>query len=58
MKLFGTFFITLLLISLLGLFVWGWYSSEKVIPEFVFSGLLGLVGTLIGYVWLRDRHRE
>ena len=56
--MFGTYFITLLLISLLGLFVWGWYSSEKVIPEFVFSGLLGLVGTLVGYVWLRDRRKE
>lgn len=54
MKLVGTFVMSVLLISLLGVFVWGWFSAERTIPEAVFGGLLGLVGTVLGYVWLRD----
>lgn len=58
MRLFGTYLLAAALIFLLGVFVWGWYSGDKAIPEIVFSGLLGLVGTLVGYAWLRDRRRE
>lgn len=57
MKLLGTYLVVLALLLLLGVFVWGWYSG-KVIPELVFSGLLGLIGTLVGYVWLRGKERE
>lgn len=55
MRLLGTYIITLTLIALLGLFVWGWYSNERAIPDFVFSGLLGLIGTIVGYIWLQGR---
>ncbi len=58
MKLVGTYVVALALISLLALFVWGWYTGDKIIPEAVFGGLLGLVGTVVGYVWLRDKQRQ
>lgn len=57
MKLFGTYLVALALVALMALFVWGWFSGDKSIPEAVFAGLLGLVATVVGYVWLRDRQR-
>lgn len=57
MRLFVTFVVAVALVALLSLFVWGWFVSDKVIPEVVFGGLLGLVGTVVGYMWLRDRQR-
>lgn len=58
MKLSGTYLLSLLLIALLGVFVWGWYAADKDIPEIIFAGLLGLIGTLVGYVWTKDQSRE
>ena len=58
MKLLGTFVVAVALIGLLGLFVWGWFSADKPIPEAVFGGLLGLVGTVVGYVWLKDKQQS
>lgn len=57
-KLAGTYLIVLSLVGLLALFVWGWYRGQRAIPEVVFGGLLGLIGTLLGYVWRRDPQRE
>ena len=57
MRLFVTFVVAVALVALLSLFVWGWFVNDKVIPEVVFGGLLGLVGTVVGYMWLRDRQR-
>ena len=58
MRLFGTYIVAVALIGLLALFVWGWLTSDKIIPEAVFGGLLGLVGTVVGYVWLRDQQKQ
>lgn len=58
MKLAGTYLVAMALVALLGVFVWGWYRTGRPIPEVVFTGLLGLVGTLVGYAWLRDRDRD
>ena len=55
MKLAGTYLTTTLVIGLLALLVWGWYAKDKPIPEVVFGSLVGLVGTLVGYVWLRGK---
>jgi membrane associated rhomboid family serine protease len=55
MKLFGTYLVALALVALLAIFVWGWLTEERIIPEAVFAGLLGLVATVVGYAWLRDR---
>ncbi len=58
MKLFGTYLVAVALIGLLALFVWGWFANDKIIPEAVFGGLLGLVATVVGYVWLRDKQKQ
>lgn len=58
MRLFVTFVVSVALVALLALFVWGWYVGDKVIPEVVFGGLLGLIGTVVGYMWLKDRQRQ
>jgi membrane associated rhomboid family serine protease len=57
MRLFGTFMVVILLIGLLTLFVWGWFAQDKPIPEAVFAALLGVIATVTGYVWIRDRHK-
>lgn len=58
MKLAGTYVVALALVGLLALFVWGWLTEGRAIPEAVFAGLLGLVATVTGYVWLRDRRER
>jgi drug/metabolite transporter (DMT)-like permease len=55
MKLGGTYLLSIMLIFLLATFVWGWYEGERTIPEVIFAGLLGLIGTLVGYIWMKDK---
>lgn len=55
MKLGGTYLLSIMLIILLATFVWGWYEGERTIPEAIFAGLLGLIGTLVGYIWIKDK---
>jgi NhaP-type Na+/H+ or K+/H+ antiporter len=50
----GTYTVVAALIVLLAAFVYGWLTEGRRIPEVVFSGLLGLIGTLVGYVWHRS----
>jgi hypothetical protein len=44
--------------GLVALFVWGWYEQGKIIPEVIFGGLLTLVASLVGYMWLRTPKEE
>lgn len=53
MKLTGTYLLVAALIALLALFVWGWYHAGRDIPTLLFNGLLGLIGTILGYVWVK-----
>ncbi len=57
MKVGGTYLLIVLLFILLSLFVWGWYEGERDIPELVFAALSGLIGTLVGYLWMKDKKR-
>jgi uncharacterized membrane protein len=54
MRLFATLIITLIVVALVAIFVWGWYEQGKIIPEVIFGGLLTLVASLVSFMWLRN----
>ena len=58
MRIFATLIVTLIVMGLVALFVWGWYEQGKIIPEVIFGGLLTLVASLVGYMWLRTPKEE
>jgi hypothetical protein len=53
MRIFATMLVTLIVTGFVAVFVWGWYQG-RIIPEMIFGGLLTLVASLVGYMWLRD----
>ncbi|MGL4612219.1 MAG: hypothetical protein ACRCYY_21490 [Trueperaceae bacterium] len=57
MRIFVTFVVTLLMTGLMAVFVWGWYQG-RMIPEVIFGALLTLVGSLVGYMWLRPQEKQ
>jgi uncharacterized membrane protein len=54
MRLFATVLITLIITAFVALFVWAWYTQNRIIPEVVFGGLLTLVASLVSFMWLRS----
>ncbi len=54
MRLVATLLITLIITAFVAVFVWGWYTQGKIIPEVVFGGLLTLVASLVSFMWLRN----